>query len=116
MLSSISGDTSNPENILESTFLWITPNLQNLLHIPLFFGLALAWVYSLKRYISRRYSHIFTAFFFTVLYGVIDEYHQISVPGRYASMSDVALDTLGASLVFIIPLYQRLMRKKLKTN
>jgi VanZ family protein len=116
MLSSISGDTSNPENILENTLLWITPNLQNLLHVPLFFGLALTWAYSLKKYILRHYLHIFTAFFLTVLYGFIDEYHQISIPGRYASLSDVALDTLGASVIFIIPLYQHLIRMNLQTK
>jgi VanZ family protein len=32
------------------------------------------------------------------LYGVFDEWHQSFVPGRYASLTDVALDVAGAVL------------------
>ncbi len=33
-----------------------------------------------------------------VLYGVLDEYHQSFVPGRYASAMDVVVDSVGVTL------------------
>ena len=35
---------------------------------------------------------------FTIGYGMVDEFHQSFVPGRDASLGDVALDALGATL------------------
>jgi VanZ family protein len=39
------------------------------------------------------------SFLFAAGYGVIDEIHQLQVPGRYASLTDIALNALGALLV-----------------
>ena len=38
------------------------------------------------------------ALLFAVAYGVTDEFHQMFVPGRSATLGDLALDTLGAAL------------------
>ena len=38
------------------------------------------------------------ALLFAVGYGVTDEFHQMFVPGRSATLGDLALDTLGAAL------------------
>lgn len=38
------------------------------------------------------------ALLFAVCYGVTDEFHQMFVPGRSASLGDLALDALGAAL------------------
>ena len=35
-------------------------------------------------------------------YGITDEYHQAFVPGRYASMTDVGYDSLGALLGLLV--------------
>lgn len=107
ILSSVPGNSINPESLLEQTLIWITPNFQNLLHIPLFFGLALTWTYALKKYIDNNHLNLFTAFTLSTLYGVADELHQMQTPGRYGSASDLVLDALGAGLIFILPLIQR---------
>ena len=38
------------------------------------------------------------ALLFAVCYGVTDEFHQMFVPGRSATLGDLALDTIGAAL------------------
>ena len=38
------------------------------------------------------------ALLFAVCYGVTDEFHQMFVPGRSATLGDLALDTVGAAL------------------
>jgi hypothetical protein len=96
-LSSVPGEVP-PESplLVELLFVWTPPAVQNLLHIPLYGGLALAWRWSLGGWM-RRASHLtLTAFVLTVGYGVIDEWYQLSVPGRYGSMTDVLLNTVGA--------------------
>lgn len=112
LLSSIPGNATNPESLLEQSLIWITPNLQNLLHIPLFFGLAAAWTYGLTKYIRNEFLLLVTAFFLSVLYGFVDELHQMQVPGRYGSISDIGLDALGAALILITPLTKKLYDKK----
>jgi VanZ family protein len=37
------------------------------------------------------------------VYSLTDEYHQLHVPGRHASLYDCALDTVGASLAMLVP-------------
>jgi VanZ family protein len=36
-------------------------------------------------------------------YSLTDEYHQLCIPGRHASLLDCALDTFGASLAMLVP-------------
>lgn len=38
------------------------------------------------------------AVFFTVIYGILDEVHQLFVPGRWADVYDAMADALGAIL------------------
>ena len=98
MLSSLPGGSVHVTGLewLES------PTIQNLLHIPLFAGLAHLWAMSLRKLDhSRPYAW---AAALTIGYGVIDEWHQAFVPGRYASMMDVALDGAGAGLAVVLPL------------
>ena len=42
------------------------------------------------------------AILFTILYGALDEIHQLFVPGRVASVVDVAMDSGGALMVWIL--------------
>jgi len=50
----------------------------------------------------RKKSPSFTAvlaMIICLLYGISDEFHQSFIPGRYASIWDVAADLLGAAVV-----------------
>jgi VanZ family protein len=72
----------------------LEPNFQNLLHIPLFALLSFFWAYSLKRRFSRNI--LISAIVITILFGCVDEFHQVFVPGRYAGLLDIMLNTAGA--------------------
>ncbi|SFF94532.1 VanZ family protein [Neptunomonas qingdaonensis] len=112
LLSSVPGNNINPETFLERSLIWISPGFQNLLHIPLFFGLALTWIYALEKHIKSNYLTLLTAFALSMLYGIFDEFHQIQVPGRYGSISDLLLDALGAVLIFLTPLIKKIIYNK----
>jgi len=45
------------------------------------------------------------------LYSLTDEFHQIFVPGRHASLLDCGLDTLGASVAMLAPLAAKSSRQ-----
>lgn len=97
-LSSIP-DTGRIESQIDKIFHWVSPELQNLLHIPLFGGLAGCWHWALKPWINGFENRIVTAFIITTIYSFIDEYHQLSVPGRFGSFTDLGLDAVGSILV-----------------
>jgi VanZ family protein len=78
--------------------LWVPPQIQNFLHIPLYAGLTLLWFWVLSLWIGHRQVIFAVAFLLTAAYGVVDEFHQLHVPGRYASLTDIALNMLGAGL------------------
>lgn len=98
MLSSMPGGSLHVTGLT-----WLeSPTIQNLLHIPLFAGLAHLWAMSLQKLDHSR--PWVWATVVTVGYGVIDEWHQAVVPGRYASMIDVVLDSAGAGLAVVLTL------------
>ena len=106
-LSSIP-DTGRAESEAEKIFQWITPELQNLLHIPLFGGLAGAWYWALNPWISGTSNKILSAFILTTVYSLLDEYHQLSVPGRFGSFTDLGLNAIGSILILaMIAIHQR---------
>ena len=94
-LSSIPGDIS-PDTPLGAVFQWFTPNLQNLLHVPLYAGLTLSWFWALMPYSLARQKQLLVALALAMLWGALDEVHQAGVPGRYGSFTDVALNFAGA--------------------
>jgi len=98
-LSSIPGNIDPEETGLYGIISWTPPALQNLLHIPLFGILAWLWYRTLGCWFASRRVLLSLSFLFAAGYGVIDEYHQLQVPGRYASLTDIALNSLGALLV-----------------
>jgi VanZ family protein len=72
-----------------------------LYHFFAFFLLALFLAISLVNG-KRDYLLLFFVFLFAIFYGVFDEMHQYLVPGRYASLFDVLVDSLGALFSLII--------------
>ena len=96
LLSSIPGEPTNNSN--PSFLLSLIPSsLQNLLHIPLYAGLTscLLWVLAPIGQKKPIYIIVFSA---CLAFAVSDEAHQIYVPGRFGSLSDVVLDAVGIIL------------------
>ena len=63
-------------------------------HMFLFGVLAVLWVRALQG--QRR--ALFIAFLVTMLYALLDEFHQSFVPGRTADPLDLVYDGLGAAI------------------
>ena len=98
VLSSIPGDTG-ADTAVGVLLQWVSPTWQNLLHVPLYAGLTLTWLWALApSYLGYRH-RLLTAFLLTAAWGVFDEVHQSFVPGRYASWTDIGLNLLGACAV-----------------
>lgn len=49
---------------------------------------------------------IFWSNFFSIVYAILDEFHQYFVPGRYTNLIDVIIDSLGA--IILLLLYRKL--------
>lgn len=76
-------------------------------HIAVFFLLALFLSISLIGGEYKRKNFIFIAIVFSLLYGISDELHQYFVPGRYLSIKDFMLNSIGitiASLLYAVRL------------
>lgn len=97
-LSSIPGTIKPEDEDYYQVFVWLPPDIQNLLHIPVYAVLAWLWWRALEARLDRRRNAAATALLITVAYGFLDEWHQSFVPGRYGSFTDIALDCAGALL------------------
>ena len=107
VLSSIP-NMGSVETQVDSIFQWVSPELQNLLHIPLYGGLAGCWYWALKPWVYGVNRKIITAFILTMIYSFFDEYHQLSVPGRFGSFTDLGLNAIGSILILaLIAAYYR---------
>jgi VanZ family protein len=86
----------------------LQPDIQNLLHIPVFGLLSYLWLLAFCK-CSRPFIVCWTsALLITVIFGVFDEIHQMAVPGRYAGMLDILLNTIGAGLgIGVFALHRR---------
>jgi len=71
-----------------------------LYHILAFFFFAFFLLISLVRGKNKQF--IFLAIIISIIYGFSDEIHQFFVPGRYTSLSDVFLDSVGVLFAFMI--------------
>lgn len=54
-----------------------------------------------------RRNALWAAFGFTLIYGVLDELHQLYVPGRWADIYDVVADGIGGALFVAVFLWRR---------
>jgi VanZ family protein len=97
-LSSSPGKPLPDQPELYSLFYRISPSLQNTLHIPAYAALGWAWHWALGAWLHVSSVRVIGACIIATTYGVFDEWHQSLVPGRYASVIDVALDIAGVAL------------------
>ena len=89
--------------------------LHNLLHIPLYGILQILWLRSLTRIGKKGFALISISFGITISYGIFDEFHQMFIPGRYGSLSDILLNVIGACIGTTLFLsFQRLMTEPLQ--
>ena len=94
-LSSIPGDIKDGPLFV---FSLIKPAWQNLLHIPLYGVLQFLWLRSFLRHGIYGIKIILFCLGITACYGIVDEIHQIFVPGRYGSMLDMLLNFIGGCI------------------
>lgn len=88
-----------------------------LFHFIVFGVLAILMARSFKKSkfkFFNKYYYIL-AIILTCLYGMMDEYHQYFVPGRFSTVGDWLADLLGA-IVFIIIFYYWDKQTRLKTE
>jgi hypothetical protein len=77
---------------------WLPPTVQNILHVPAYGALALAWRWALRAWLRTSGAGTLGACAISFTWGLLDEWHQAFVPGRFASLTDVALDATGIAL------------------
>jgi len=97
-LSSLPGTPLADDPALYGLFYWVPPSVQNALHVPAYAALAWAWCWALGPWLRAPSARAIGACAIASIYGAFDEWHQSFVPGRYASLTDVALDVAGAVL------------------
>ncbi len=95
ILSSIPGTANPAARGVAALVLWTPPFLQDLLHIPLYGGLAFLWQRALHPWTTRTSGAVALAAGLSAVHAVYDEYHQLSVPGRYFSGTDLLFDAAG---------------------
>ncbi len=111
VLSSIP-DYNNTETF--NLFYLLSPNLQNLLHIPEYSILSIL-LFLLFKYYFPFYKAVILSIGISILYSIMDEIHQIFVIGRVCSITDLYLDFIGILLgisVFIISKSGYILLKK----
>ncbi|MFH1643895.1 MAG: VanZ family protein [bacterium] len=81
--------------------------------ISMIYHICAFFCFSFFLFISvRKINHIFVlAIIVSIFYAVLDEIHQIFVPGRFCTFLDFALDSVGillASVIYLSVKYRRI--------
>ena len=79
-------------------------------HFIVFFLFSFFVLIAIKGKKKIKASYIFAVLLISVLYALLDEFHQIFVPGRDANIVDILTDTLG--IVSSLTVYSFINRKK----
>lgn len=96
-MSSIPGVIPDDASGLQGFFGWVAPSIQNLMHIPVYAGLAVLWCWTLELCLTRFWRTA-GACLIAICFGVLDEWFQSFIPGRYASVNDILANALGAGV------------------
>jgi len=97
-LSSLPGTPLPDDPAIYALFYRVPPSVQNAIHVPAYASLAWAWCWALGAWLRMPIARAIAACAIASAFGVFDEWHQSFVPGRYASLTDIALDVAGAVL------------------
>lgn len=77
------------------------------LHFICFLFIGLNWTKGLQVYMKYKWSSYALALFISVMYAVLDEFHQGLVPGRTPLIQDVFLDSIGATVGTVFAFIKR---------
>lgn len=94
-VSSIPGEPPDNPMIIHAVFSWFSPTVHNILHIPAYALLAWTLYRCLLPYL-RPQVILPLVVMLAGTYGALLEWHQIEIPSRYASYTDVTLNFIGA--------------------
>jgi hypothetical protein len=97
-LSSIPGTPRPDASGTAGPILWLPPEVQNLLHVPLYGMLGWLYGWSLTAWIGGRRARTIAAIVTAGFVGIVDELYQTTVPGRYGSLTDLLLNVVGVVL------------------
>ncbi len=78
-----------------SFMIGLEPIIQSLLHIPMFAILAILSLQLFKAHQIRGPKRITLVLLFCISFGMLNEIIQIFVPGRYAGILEIGLNTIG---------------------
>ena len=104
-LSSIPGVRLPASPEVYALFYWISPTLQNVLHVPAYAALGWTMCWALRAWLNRASAIVLIAAGISTIYGIFDEWHQSFVPGRYASLTDLTLDVAGVALGIVFAVW-----------
>ncbi len=91
-------------------FRFFIPFIKNLMHVPMYAILTILWMQILKQYDRGGTKRIVLVFFLSSAFGILNELIQLAIPGRYATISDITLNTIG--MVCGIMVYFLVERRK----
>lgn len=97
-LSTIPGTVGPEDPTPYRVVMFIPPTVQNLLHIPAYGLLGALWRWSLPAWPIPRNLVAWLAGAAAGVYGICDESIQAFTPGRYASVTDLALNWIGVAV------------------
>jgi VanZ family protein len=86
---------------------YIGPKAMDLLHIPMFGILAFLWMRAFFYNKLDKGNAILYTLTICVIYGVVTEFYQALIPGRYTSVADMAFNLVGSTLGAFIYRYKR---------
>ena len=95
ILSSLPGASDSDDFSAKQPGTWLSSPIQNALHIPTYGLLVVLLWWSLIPRIQSAPVQAASASLVAAVYGGLDELHQMMVPGRTSSISDVVFNLVG---------------------
>jgi len=77
-------------------------NFSIVYHLIVFFLFAFFLLITIKGESKFKVKHIFWTIIISLIYAISDEVHQVFVPGRFSSISDIMVDLVGILLAVLI--------------
>ena len=100
--SSISGPKLALEGVLDPSIAY---------HFCVFFLLNFFLLISINGNKGLKLKYIIISFFFSIVYSILDEVHQLFVPFRSPSFSDILTDSVGIFSSILLYLHSKKSRK-----